>query len=678
MARLLLCLIAMMFFMACGQDALDRWIATTKLPALVTETSVEIRDRNQELLHVFTVENGRWRLAVTQREVDPDFVKMLIAYEDKRFYSHRGVDGWAMVRAIGQALWNREVVSGGSTLTMQVSRLLEDGSTGRWAGKIRQIRVAWALERQLSKSEILTLYLINAPYGSNIEGIRAATLAYFGKEPLRLTPAQSALLVAIPQSPTSRRPDRNTKAVEIARNRVLARMAGEGIITDETHLVAQQDTVPSSKTPFPAIAYHASNRAFRSNPLEQKHILTIDKKLQTSLETLAISTLQGQMKRVSIAMMVADYKTGEILALVGSPGVKNSEARKGFVDMTQAIRSPGSTLKPLIYAMAMDQGLIHPETLIDDRPVTFDGYSPKNFDGKYRGEIRVADALRQSLNIPVVLLTRELGPARLMASLRRAGTNPKLTSGIPGLAVSLGGVGMTLKDLVQLYGGLANGGKSIDLHFQRIDRAQSQTIVSRSAAWQVNHILSDLRLPNGRQVNRLAYKTGTSYGHRDAWAIGVDGKHVVGVWMGRADGTAVPGAFGGSMAAPVLLEAFQRLKPVLAPFPPPPPETLLVSARDLPLPLQKFRSRDAIFLQAADAPHLLFPPNGALLPLEGGSLTVKVRNGVAPFTWLANGKPVLTNERNREATLPDMGIGYTTLSIIDAIGRSSQVHVQIQ
>src|SRR6056297_28854 len=241
-----LCILAVfcLFALALGRDVGDDWVARTELPALVPDTSTEVRDRDGKLLRVYTVADGRWRLAVTPAQVDSTFLDMLITYEDKRFYRHNGVDYRAMIRALARAAWNGEVVSGGSTLTMQVARLLEESGTGRLKGKLRQIRVALALERRLTKSQILELYLTHAPYGGNIEGIRAATLAWFGKEPARLTPAEAALLVALPQSPEQRRPDRDRRAAEVARDRVLTRMVRHRVLDEDTQRAALSEPVP--------------------------------------------------------------------------------------------------------------------------------------------------------------------------------------------------------------------------------------------------------------------------------------------------------------------------------------------------------------------------------------------------------------------------------------------------
>ncbi|MBY6066090.1 penicillin-binding protein 1C [Leisingera aquaemixtae] len=656
--------------------AFDTWIDRTDLPLTLTETSTEVLDRNGKLLRAYPVGDGLWRLAVQPADVDPRFLQMLLRYEDKRFRSHAGVDPVALLRAAGQALWNTRAVSGGSTLTMQVARLLEDGTTGRWAGKLRQMRVALALERRLSKDEILTLYLTHAPYGGAAEGIRAAAYSWFGKEPKRLTPAEAALLVALPQSPERRRPDRFPQAASGARDRVLERMERQGILSAEQAEAARRTPLPHQMAAFPRLAPHLADRVAARHPGQRQLRLTLDGAVQSRMETLLAEAVRTS-PRLSAALIAVDHQTGEVLAMAGSPGYSDA-ARRGFVDMTQAIRSPGSTLKPLIYGLAFDQGLAHPETLIHDGPVNFAGYAPQNFDGAFRGDITVREALQLSLNIPVVKLTQELGPARVMASLRASGARPELPGGAPGLALSLGGLGISLQDMVQLYAGLAVGGQGPKLRVIQGEAPQpAGRLTSPEAAWQAADILRGLPVPAGARAGTIAYKTGTSYGHRDAWAIGWDGRHVIGVWMGRADGTPVPGIFGGDLAAPVLFEAFGRLKPAVDPLPPPPPATLIVSSAELPPPLQRFRPRDAAFSDPADAPELIFPPEGARLMLEGADLTLKLRGGTAPFLVLANGQPVISGQRRREFSLPSPGPGFSSLVIVDGAGRSDRVNLRI-
>jgi penicillin-binding protein 1C len=667
-------LVAGLWLAALARDATDRWVAATVLPPLGLETSVEVADRDGRLLRAYTVADGRWRLGVSPGDVDPAYVAMLVNYEDRRYYDHGGVDLRAMARAVGQAAWNGRVISGGSTLSMQVARLLEEGTTGEVSGKLRQMRVALALERRLGKDRIMGLYLNLAPFGGNLEGIRAATLSYFGKEPRRLTPAEAALLVALPQAPESRRPDRAPDRAEAARARVLDRAEQGGLIDADQARAARTEPVPRTRRDFPALAPHLADRVRAADPAAGRHVTTLDATLQASLEALAAEAVAGHGDRLQVALLVADHRSGEILASVGSADYR-ADARQGFVDMTTALRSPGSTLKPLVYALAFDDGLAHPETLIEDRPVTFSGYAPQNFDKTFHGMVRVREALQLSLNIPVVMLTDAMGPARLLAALRRTGLAPVVPGDQPGLAIALGGVGVTLQDMVQLYAMLARGGVALPLHATG-GGSEGQRVVSATAAWQVGDILSGLAPPPGAPVNRLAYKTGTSYGHRDAWAIGFDGRHVVGVWLGRADGTSVPGAFGGDLAAPVLFKAFNRLKPRLDPLPPPPPSALLLSTAQLPTPLRQFRSRGAAFAPQ-DAPVVAFPPDGAQVELVPDGLLVRVQGGQAPFTWLADGMPLLTGARARATLLPMPGTGFVTLSVIDARGQAARVSVRL-
>lgn len=658
--------------------AMDRardWVAATDLPPLVLESSAEVVDRNGILLRAYTVGDGRWRMTVEPEAVDPRYIEMLVAYEDKRFWQHGGVDGWAILRAVAQAAWNGRVVSGGSTLTMQVARLLEDSGTGQVAGKLRQARVALALERRLTKRQILQLYLNLAPFGGNLEGVRAASLAYFGKEPRRLTPAEAALLVAMPQAPESRRPDRHLQAAIAARGRVLARALGDGVISAEEAEAVRGEPVPQARKPVPMLAPHLADRMRAAEPQNPRITLTLDAGLQKALEALARDAVAGKGDQLQIALLAADPMSGEVLASVGSAGFL-ADRRQGFVDMTRALRSPGSTLKPLVYGLAFDEGLGHPETMIDDKPVSFGTYAPQNFDKLFRGTVRMREALQMSLNIPVVLITDALGPAKVLAAMRRAGMKPVLEGGQPGLALSLGGVGVTLEDMVQLYAAIARGGVALPLRYTG-EGAEGQRVMSAVAAWQVADVLAGLPPPPGAPENRLAYKTGTSYGHRDAWAIGFDGRFVVGVWMGRADGTPVPGAFGGDLAAPVLFQAMGRLSRSLTPLPPPPAATLLVSNAQLPQPLQRFRSRNAAF-EVAEAPVVAFPPDGAEVERLGGKLMVRLRGGTAPFTLLADGVPVQVGLRGRETLLDLPGAGFVTLSVIDAAGRSARVAIRLR
>ena len=524
----------------------------------------------------------------------------------------------------------------------------------------------------MSKDEILNLYLLHAPYGGAVEGVRAASLAWFGKEPYRLNQAEAALLIALPQAPEARRPDRQPEAASAARSRVLERL-GLGADTRQSDVPREMQTIPQD-------APHLAAELRRNDPTVLRHDTTIDGQLQRSMQELARRIITRQERGVSAAIMVADHTTGETLAHVGSPVFGSKDGALGFVDMTAAKRSPGSTLKPLIYGLAFDEGLVHPDSLINDAPVSFDGYAPQNFDGQFRGMLTVRDALTLSLNIPPVLLTHELGPTRLMAGLRRAGSRPQLPSGKAGLAVALGGVGMSLHDLVQLYAGIAQGGKARPLKVLTLTSDETTTrFMSDVAAWQVSHILSGIAPPKGAAANagQIAYKTGTSYGHRDAWAIGFDGRHVIGVWLGRPDGTPVPGAFGGALAAPALFEAFGRVSSERTPLAPPPPDALIVGTADLPEQLRQFHSRDLVFTADPDRPVVAFPPDGAVLRRSGFGVPLKLRAGVLPLTVLVNGLPVMRQLRARDAVLPLDAEGFTRISVVDAKGRSASVEIRL-
>lgn len=648
--------------------------------------SVSVTDRNGVLLRPFTTKDGRWRLPVAQSGVDKRFIDMLIAYEDRGFVTHNGIAWSSMARAAGQFVGaGGRVVSGGSTLTMQVARLIEGEPTRNLWGKVRQMVHANALEHALTKDQIIDLYLTLAPYGGNIEGIRAASLAYFGKEPTRLTTAEAALLVALPQSPEARRPDRDPTAARRGRDMVLDRLVALGALPIEEALAAKHEPIPTARRPFPMLAAHMAEQATKAQPAERAIALTLDKRLQDTLERLGAARAKLIDPKVSVAIVAADIDTGDILASVGSAGLFSTESA-GFVDMTTAVRSPGSTLKPLIYGLAFELGLAHPQSLIEDRPTAFGGYVPVNFDGFNRGTVSIHDALTQSLNIPAIVVLDAVGPARLVARMRRANANPLLpVDTAPSLAVGLGGVGVTLRDLVSLYAAIAHGGMPVQLH----DGVRPQVamaletaapVLDPVSAWYVSNILADVPPPLNGSPGRVAYKTGTSYGYRDGWAVGFDGKTVIGVWVGRPDGAPVPGLTGITGAAPILFEAFDRLGNQRAPLPRPPAGAIIASNTQLPAPLRRFRHPNDDMVARDAAPKIAFPGDGVDVDLRlasGGSmpLMVKVRNGVPPFTFFANGAPFGRPGFARQDSWKPDGPGYVTLSVVDAEGRGDAVTV---
>ncbi|HSJ97722.1 MAG TPA: penicillin-binding protein 1C, partial [Myxococcota bacterium] len=480
-------------------------------PDLATmPVSTAVADRDGNLLRPFTTRDGRWRLPVTLDEVDPHFIEMLVAYEDERFREHGGIDWRSMARAATQfAGAGGRIVSGGSTLTMQVARLIEGAPTRNMMGKLRQMVHSDLIEQQLSKDEILTLYLTLAPYGGNIEGVRAASLAWFGKEPARLTTAEAALLVALPQSPEGRRPDRDVAAALEARNKVLDRMVSEGVLSAEEAEVARREPMPKARRDFPMLAPHLAQVAAAAQPNARRIELTVDRELQAALEKLGAQRAAQLGSKISVAIVAADLASGEVLASVGSAGLFATEAN-GFVDMTRAVRSPGSTLKPLIYGLAFELGLAHPESLIEDRPTAFRSYVPVNFDRFSRGTVTIRRALIESLNVPAVIVLDAVGTARLIARIKRANANPLLPDNTaPSLAVGLGGVGVTLRDLVSIYASIARGGSPVLLRDGAMRDAprmgEAAPVLDRIAAWYVGDILRDVAPPANASPGRVAY-----------------------------------------------------------------------------------------------------------------------------------------------------------------------------
>ncbi|MHA6645900.1 penicillin-binding protein 1C [Mesorhizobium sp. A623] len=649
--------------------------------------SAEVLDRDGELLRAFTTPDGYWRLKTGLDQVDKGFIDMLVAYEDKRFWDHRGIDVLALGRAAIQLATSFHIVSGGSTLSMQLARLIEPRASRSVASKIKQMLRALQIERRLSKREILERYLTLAPYGGNLEGVRAASLAYFGKEPKRLTVSESALLVALPQLPERRRPDRNREGAHAARDRVLARMVSSGQLGEREAARAALDVVPKTRRALPALAPHAAYAALRNVGNGAPSKLTIKKSVQQGLETVARQAARRLGPKLSIAMVMADARTGDILGEVGSADFFDA-SRSGWIDMTKILRSPGSTLKPFIYGLAFEQGLIAQETLISDSPVDFSGYRPKNFDMAYQGDVSIRQALQLSLNVPAIRVLDAVGPARLMARFRQSGVTPTLpVNEAPGLAIGLGGVGITLRDLVQLYTGLANGGKAHGLRDGTEATpvtASAATILDASANWQIGNILSGVRPPEGALPRAIAYKTGTSYGYRDAWSVGFDGRYVLGVWVGRPDAGAVPGLSGYVSAAPILFEGFVRSGLAAVALPPRPAGVFNPKRDELPVTQVRFGTdRQAAAGPTEPAPRIVFPPEGAHVDLGTATagatpLVLKLQGGRAPFRWLANGKPLAGIDRRRTAIWQPDGAGYSTLTVIDAAGRAASVKVFVE
>ena len=648
--------------------------------------SREVLDADGRLLRAFTTPDSRWRLKVSAADVDPQFIRMLIAYEDQRFYDHRGIDLWALGRAGMQLASHGRIVSGGSTLSMQVARLSEPREGRSFASKFLQMARAAQIERRLTKAQILDLYLNLAPYGGNLEGVRSASLAYFGKEPRRLSVADAALLVALPQLPERRRPDRFHKNAEAARERVLRRLAVASVIGDGEADRAIIFPVPKKRRELPSLAAHLSEAALRKWPERTAHKTTLRRDVQQALEQVAREASKKLGPKLSVAIIMADVKTGEILGEVGSADYLDA-SRSGWIDMTRQLRSPGSALKPFIYGLGFEEGIIAQQTVIEDRPADFSGYRPKNFDMTYQGDVTIREALQKSLNVPAVRILDAIGPSRLQVRFRRAGVKLVLPVGeAPGLAIALGGAGITLKDLVQLYAGLANRGKAVKLGdgvHEDPDKIESAPVLDSVAAWQIADILSGVKPPVGSVDSGIAYKTGTSYGYRDAWSVGFDGRHVVGVWIGRADNGAIPGLAGYKSAAPILFEAFRRSGLAIVALPPAPAGALRLSEAELPASLKRFSHTGSgliSFSAKEPAPQIVYPPEGAEVDVgftmgDAMPLAIKLQGGRPPFRWLANGVAMPDVTRKRVFSWRPDGSGFSTLTVIDATGRAASVRV---
>nr|WP_255606950.1 penicillin-binding protein 1C [Phyllobacterium sp. 2063] len=670
--------------LAFGLDAADRAFPPPLERA--GDISTEVLDADGQLLRAFATPDGRWRLRTTAKDVDPQFVRMLIAYEDQRFWQHRGVDPIALARAAIQLATNGRIVSGASTLSMQVARLIEPREGRSLTAKVQQLVRALQIERRLGKDQVLDLYLTLAPYGGNLEGVRSASLAYFGKEPRRLTVAQSALLVALPQLPERRRPDRNLTLAEAARSRVLHRMAVERIVGEGEAERAAMAPIPSQRLRLPAHAAHLAEAAQRLRPDIRSHQTTLRRSVQQGLETVAKDAARKLGPKISVAMIMADIRTGEIVGEVGSADYFDA-SRSGWIDMTSNNRSPGSTLKPFIYGLAFEDGLVSQETIIEDRPADFFGYRPRNFDMSYQGDVSIRQALQLSLNVPAVRLLDAVGPTRLMVRFRRAQVRPVLPPNeAPGLAIGLGGVGITLKDLVQLYAGLANRGRPVKLGegIQGQPSAlEGEPLLEPVAAWHVADILAGVLPPVGAGQRGIAYKTGTSYGYRDAWSVGFDGTHVLGVWVGRPDNGAVPGLTGYGSAAPILFEGFAKSGVVVTPLPQAPAGAVRITQAQLPISQRRFsiNASGLIASTREPAPQIIYPPEGARIELgaaTGGEimpLALKLQGGRAPFRWLANGRPLPETSRRRISQWVPDGGGYSTLTVIDSVGRAASVRI---
>lgn len=520
------------------------------------------------VIHAFLTKDQKWRMMTEQNEISPQLRKAILYKEDKWFNFHFGVNPVAIARAGFNNLFHLKRTSGASTITMQVTRLLYPKDR-TYLNKIVEMFRATQLELRFSKNEILQMYLNLVPYGGNIEGVKAASLLYFGRMPDKLSVAQVTTLAVIPNRPISLKPGKKNEAIVEARNKWLVRMKKDHLfsardIEDALHepLEAQRQEAPKSAPHFAL----RMKQQYPGNPIIKTSLNRFSQQKITAIAYNYSKRLQS-MDINNAAVLVINNRTGKVEAYLGSPDATDN-FHNGQVDGVTAVRSPGSTLKPLVYALAFDNGIETPKTVIADVPVNFDGYSPENFNSKFNGNVTTEKALSYSLNIPAVKTLNQLGIATLTDKLKQAGFKQILKDEKKlGLSTVLGGCGVTLEELTNLYSTFAHEGNYSTLKWLNQDTSSHSTgLISPASAYMISEILATLSrpdLPNNYQssmhIPKIAWKTGTSYGRRDAWSIGYNMNYTVGVWVGNFSGEGVPELTGADMATPLLFEIFNSL-----------------------------------------------------------------------------------------------------------------------
>lgn len=602
--------------------------------------SPHIIDRHGQTLRILLTTDQQYRLPTVQ--YPRHYRAMLIAYEDQRFASHHGVDFFAIARAAWQNVSQGRTVSGASTLTMQTARLLEPRPRTLKNKLIEAFR-AWQLERRYSKDDILALYATLAPMGGNREGIETAARHYFGKPAAALSVAESAWLIALPQSPNRLK---NPAQAQAAAARVLAVAHERGVLDAHDYRLALQDAVIPQRHPFPALARHYLARHPQSPS-------TLDARLQRAFEATLRHALAAQPKNVTLAALLLDNTSGDTLAYVGNADYF-SKPRHGAVDILAAVRSPGSTLKPFIYLSAFSRFHYRPDTLIEDSPLADSPWRPDNYDKRYLGRITLAEALRQSRNIPAVRLLMEQDPGEFAAHLARHHLPLHFPRhGKPTLALILGGTGVRATDLAQLYRELA----------QCTWQQSAPTLAGKSACEQTTRILqsiADLRFG----AEKIALKTGTSYGWRDQWLIGYTRSHTLLLWRGRADG-----GFSAERDSRELLPLYQDLWALLPRPPKDNPRLPVLPPRPRPLAIKQSTvvERFALLTPAADS----------ILELKDGqSLTLTAQHGTPPYQWFINERRHAATATAQLEFLPD-SVGQYRIRLIDARGESTHSQFRI-
>lgn len=625
--------------------------------------STVVRDAQGGILRAFPAPEGQWRIETAVADVDPLYLAMLKAVEDRRFGSHPGVDPLAALRAAGQLIGEGRIVSGASTLTMQAAKLL-DPRPRTWRAKVVEAVRALQMQARLGGDGVLGVYLTLAPFGGAIEGATAASYAWFGKLPAHLSPAQAALLVALPQSPERLRPDRNPAAAKRARDRILDIAVAQGVLGQSAAEAAKAEPLPTAQLAMPMSAPHLAERLAASAAKGASIATHIDPAMQAALERFARAWRPKLEAGANLAAMIVSNKDRRLLAHLGSLDWLECQ-----IDLTMAVRSPGSALKPFLYAVGFDDLAIHPATLIDDMPQRFGDWAPRNFDHDFHGRVTAREALQRSLNVPAVQVLERVGPARFAGRLTQAGARLVLPAAAePALPLALGGVGTRLWDLAMLEAALADGGLALPIAVVPGAAPAPVMLVGAAAARATIDILEGSPAPDGiatgsgiARTRRIAFKTGTSFGFRDAWTIGASADYTVAVWVGRPDGAPRPGELGRTAAAPALFAIFDLLPPDRAPRAAPAEPGHALFRRAAPPAIARLEPRPE---QDRTGLRILFPPDGATVEALDEGISLNAAGGRGPWRWIVEGHELPADTRFWK---PD-GAGFAKFVLVDADG----------
>lgn len=563
-------------FVAGGFAVLFAWFAwyAQALPEPLFDKpySVILEDRDGVLLGARIAADGQWRFPLSSSDVSPRFSTALIAFEDRRFYWHHGIDPVAVLRAAGENFRAGKVVSGASTLSMQLIRMSRDNPPRTLGEKIYEAILATRLEWRYEKKEILALYAAHAPFGGNVVGLEAAAWRYFGRSPDNLSWAEAATLAVLPNSPGLIHPGRDRDALKRKRNALLQQLAEQGHLDARQLQLALLEPLPAAPRDLPTDAQHLLATLVRKHPEQTRFPVTLDRNLQRTATRRAERhgrELAAQGVH-NLAALIIDNQKDEVVAYVGNVG--DADSHGGAMDLVQRPRSTGSLLKPFLFGLMLEAGEIQPTSLLPDVPVDFAGFRPENYDRQYRGAVPASDALAQSLNVPAVFMLQRHGTARFQYQLEKLGLSTLFRKPEDyGLSLILGGAEGTLFELTSAYAGLArehgaNGWQPALLAHESPASSETESLVGKGAAWLTLNALLEVNRPGAEQYwrrfassRRIAWKTGTSFGLRDGWAIGVTPNYSIGVWVGNASGEGRAGLTGSGMAAPLLFELFAGL-----------------------------------------------------------------------------------------------------------------------